>query len=147
MKTIQRYWARLAAAAGAGLALLTLLIHNLAWGDAPGLQIRLGTNQLSLTVTNGTPGRNYEIYWSEFLDTNALAFTNNYWLLVTNGAANQTNFVLTMPNTWTGFYRAVNTNDLDGDGILDFDDADPFGLTNDLLRVTIEIPGPGALVQ
>src|SRR5260370_32023216 len=81
-------------------------------GAPPGLSIAsTGSNTISLVVTNGTNNTIYEIYFVEFLDTNALYFTNGGWTLVTTGTTGQTNFAATLGETYTGFFRAVNGND------------------------------------
>ncbi len=147
MRTLKQHWAKLTVAIGASVALATLFVHALAWGQPPGLSITLtGTNQVKLTLTNSTPGGAYEIYWEEFLGSNS-SLTNGAWMDVYNGAVGETNFVLNVGDLWSGFFRAVNTNDFDGDGIPNYQDARPFDHSIGLLRVTIESPANGSNVQ
>jgi hypothetical protein len=126
---------------------LWLLNSSLA-GIPPALSIAsTGSNTISLVVTNGTNNTIYEIYFAEFLDTNAYYFTNGGWTLVANGATGQTNFSATLGSTYTGFFRAVNGNDFDNDGIPNWDDARPFDPTVGILSVTIESPANGAVLH
>jgi len=92
----------------------------------PALSITLtNTNQLWLTVTNGTVNATYLIYSNRFLDTNF------DWNVVTNGSAAQTSFILPQGKSSAVFYKArYNTNYF------------PFVLT-----VTIVSPSNGANVQ
>jgi hypothetical protein len=99
-----------------------------------------------LTVTNGSPSVTYEIYWQEFL-VPTVNFTNGDWIDVYSGTVGQTNFYLDLGDLSTGFFRAVNTNDFDGDGILNYQDARPLDPTVGLLRVTIESPANGSNVN
>ena len=110
MKTLKTHWGKFITAAGvAAVATLVLYVCISAWAQtAPGLSIALsGTNQASLVVTNGASNGLYQIYFTEFLDTNAI------WNLVTNGSTGQTNFTVSIDATESGFFKAVtNTNSL-----------------------------------
>ncbi len=130
-------------------ALGVVLISRLAIAQtAPAIAIvTSGTNEVTLTVTNGFPTNIYEIYWTEFLDTSSASFTNGDWLLVYSGTVGQTNFVLDLSDTDTGFFRGLNGNDFDNDGALYFQDARPFDPSIGLMRVTIESPSNGSNVQ
>jgi hypothetical protein len=130
-------------------ALAIVLISRLAIGQtAPAIAIvTSGTNEVTLTVTNGFPTNIYEIYWTEFLDTSSANFTNGDWLLVYSGTVGQTNFVLDLGDTDTGFFRGLNGNDFDNDGVLNSQDARPFDGSIGLMRVTIESPANGSTVQ
>lgn len=105
MKTIKTHWARLAGGIAAGLALIAIYACLSAWGQTlPGLGISLtGTNQVSLTVTNGTNNTQYQIYYIDSLDD-----PNYQWLLWTNGTTGQTNFTANLGDTQRGFFKAVN---------------------------------------
>ena len=71
--------------------------------SAPELKISTASsNQLLLTVTNGTPTGIYQIYFSQSLGPNP------YWYLLTNGVTGQLNFAVT-PFTYTGFYKSAST--------------------------------------
>ena len=142
-------WCRRVAAIALFICLASVFFSSSARGQsAPALSVALtGTNEVTLTVTNGTSTAIYEIYWTEFLNANATAFTNGAWNLVYSGTTGQTNFVLDLGDTVTGFFRAVNGNDFDNDGVLNNQDARPFDPLVGILQVTIEIPANGAQVD
>src|SRR6266478_8063350 len=130
MKTQKQPWARAARALGASFAVLvlSLLAFWRVWSQStpPALSIAsTGTNQVTLTVTNGLATNLYEIWWTEFL-TGDLSLTNGDWITVYSGTTGQTNFVLDLGDTDTGFFRAINGNDADNDGVPDWEDARPF---------------------
>jgi hypothetical protein len=148
MKTLKNNWANLAwAVTLAGTVMVAVYASISAWGQTgPGLSISLtGTNTVSLTVTNALPAGIYEIYFQEFLDGSP--FTNGSWSLVGNGSAGQSNFNLILGNTDTGFFRAVNGNDFDNDGVPNYEDARPFDPTVGILIMTIETPANGSVVN
>jgi hypothetical protein len=105
MKIIKQNWFNLALVASAGVVVLTLLMSDLVWGQTlPGLSIVVSpTNQISLTVTNGSGGGQYQIYFTEFLDSESVD-----WTLFTNGTVGQTNFYANMGDFEQGFFKAVN---------------------------------------
>jgi hypothetical protein len=148
----QQKWARAARALGTG-SLIAGLTVMVAWrvssqSSPPALSIALtGTNEVTLTVNNGVATNLYEIWWTEFLDTNALTLTSGAWTDVYSGTTGQTNFVLDLGDTITGFFRAINGNDLDNDGIPNWEDARPWDPTVGILSVTIESPANGANVR
>src|SRR5882724_2914489 len=148
MRTLRKNWGKAAAIAGAGLMLLTLFTARLLWGQAaPALSIALNpTNTVSLTVTNGTNNGIYSIYWTELLAGN-LSISNGTWAFITSGTTGQTNFLIDYGEFVSGFFRAVNGNDWDGDGILNSQDARPFDPGIGILTVTIESPTNNSTVQ
>ena len=108
------------------ISLIALYASVSAWSTpAPGLAIvASGTNQVSLTVTNGTNTAVYNIYFIERFNTNST------WSLIMIGATGQTNFT-NVYDTRNGFFKAtVNTNTL------------PITLT-----VTIVSPSNGVMIQ
>ncbi len=118
-----------------------------ATGTAPALSAASsGTNEITLTVTNGSPTGLYEIWWTEFLNSDALNLTNGGWQPIYTGTNGQTNFVLDLSDFDTGFFRALNGNDFDLDGIPNNQDARPFDASVGILRVTIEAPANGSNV-
>lgn len=150
MRTLKKNWPKLAGAlALSSLVLCTVYACVSAWGQtAPGLSIALtGTNQVTITVTNGATNGVYEIWFTDVLDTNAQVFTNGSWVLLATGATNQTNFVFTLGDTDTGYFQALVGNDFDGDGVPDWKDARPFDPTIGILTVTIETPANGSVIQ
>jgi len=150
MKTFKKHRATLASF-GAGLALFTLLFYaaTRAHGIGPAITIALtGPYQVRVAVTNGLTNAFYEIWWTEFLDDDAQVLTNGAWNIIYSSAtAGQTNFDFDISDTWTGFFRAVNGEDLDNDGTPNFEDSRPWDPAYGLLRVTIETPVNGSNVQ
>jgi hypothetical protein len=129
MRTLRKNWPQLAGVfALAGAAIVTAYACISAWGQtAPGLSITLtNTNTaVALVVTNGTNTGKYDIYWTEFLQT------NNLWTLLTNGGTGVTNFLFGIGDTTSGFYAAVkDTNSV------------PF-----VLNLIIVAPASGANIQ
>ena len=110
-------------------------------GGVPYLTIAsTGTNQVTVSIANGITNAFYEIYSVEFL-------TDTNWLLAAEGTLGQTNFIFSTSQTDTGFFRAVNGNDFDGDGIPNYEDARPNDASIGLMTVTIEKPANGSNVQ
>ena len=142
MKLIHKHPGKLVAIVVGVLALLTVFAARLVWAVPPGLSIMLTpTNTVQLTVTNGSPTGMYDIYWQEFLDTTAT------WEWVATGTTGQTNFLVDISETETGFFVAASGNDFDGDGVPNTSDARPFDPAIGILRVTIESPANGSNVQ
>jgi hypothetical protein len=124
--------------------LFTFLTLTPAWSqtNAPALSISLtASNQVTLTITNGIGTNVYEIYYTEFLTT------NSEWTLLSTGSQGQTNFLANIDETETGYFKAVNGNDWDSDGIPNAWDARPNDPGIGLLTVAIEAPANGANVQ
>jgi hypothetical protein len=148
MKTQQQQWARAVSALGAGSLVLALTLFAAwrVWSAPPALSISsTGTNEVTLIVTNGVATNLYEIWWTEFLSGN-LSLTNGAWIDVYSGTTGQTNFVLDLGDTEAGFFRGVNGNDFDNDGIPNWEDARPFDPSIGILKVTIESPANGSNV-
>jgi hypothetical protein len=108
MKTLKKNWAELTGIVNlAALGVLVAYTCVSGWSQsAPVLRIAVtGTNQVSITVTNGLTNGLYQLYFREFLDT------NYEWLLLTNGTTGQTNFTASTGDTEVGFFQvAYNTN-------------------------------------
>ncbi len=151
MKRMRQTWAPAARTLGAGsvILILTVLAAWRAWSDPPALSIvRSGTNEVTLTVTNAVPNGTYEIWWTEFLDDAALSGLDDCaWEPIPPITNGQTAFVLDCGYLSSGFFRAINTLDLDNDGVPNYQDARPFDASVGILRVTIESPANGANVQ
>jgi hypothetical protein len=102
----------MARALGAGLAAF-LVIGASAWrvwgqSSAPGLSVaRTGTNQVTLTVTNGVPSGLHEIWWTEFLDGEALSLTNGAWEPLDTATTGETNSIFDLGDLDTGFFTLV----------------------------------------
>lgn len=103
MKTFKNQWVKLAGPFMAGVALASLIFACISvWGQSlPGLSIAMtNTNTaVSLTVTNGTNMGQYQIYTKEDL-------TNEDWILISNGTTGQTNFIISLTDAESAFYRA-----------------------------------------
>ena len=133
--------------------LFLLVVPLAAWrgssqSTVPGLRIALSTNadKVILTVTNRLPNAVYDIFWTQFLYSNSMPLTNLAWVPKATGATNQTNFIMPMYGKMTGFFRALNTNDFDGDGALNVQDARMYDPFYGLMTVTIESPTNNAIV-
>jgi len=120
-----------------GMAILALKV--LADPPLPVLSVALtGTNQLSITITNGT-AESYEL-WT----TPVLGDTANYpWTIAAVGTNSQTNFTVDIGPYYAGFYRvAVDTNTIPL-----WEAADPNNPSAGILAVFIDSPTNGAALQ
>ena len=155
MKTRKQQWTGAARAFGVGSIILTIILiaAGRVWSqsNAPALSIAsTGTNEVTLTVINPVTNTVYEIWWTEFLDADATSgLENGAWIpLDPPGTNGQTAFLITgLEDFDTGYFRAINTLDLDGDGVPNSQDARPFDPSIGILRVTIESPANGSNVQ
>jgi len=98
----------------------------------------LGTNQYSITITNGVSGGNYELWW-----TPVLANPDYPWTVVAVGAAGQTNFLVNGGDYQIGFFQAL----LDTNSIPLWEAADPNNPGAGILSVFIDSPTNGAVLQ
>jgi hypothetical protein len=106
---------------------------------APVLTIApLGTNQFSITITNGVSGGNYELGWTPFL-----ADPDYPWTTIAVGASGQTNFTLNMGVYQTGFFQAL----LDTNSVPLWEAADPNNPGAGILAVFIDSPTNGMVLQ
>jgi hypothetical protein len=104
MKTLKKLWAPFALIFGAVLVLCLLTAGILFGQTAPGLNIAIiPSNQVSLTITNGTSNGLYQIYFTQFLED-----IPDSWTLFTNGTTGQTNFIASMEDFERGYFKAVN---------------------------------------
>lgn len=85
-----------------------------------------GTNQLLLTVINTNPATYY------LQTTPALANPNYPWTIITNGTANQTNFIVNIGPYADSFFRVFMATNNPGQGVI---------------AVFIDSPANGATVQ
>jgi hypothetical protein len=138
MKTRKVYWSS-AAVFGAGTALI-LALSTLAVSPQPALKIAaLGTNQFSITVTNGVSGTNYTLFW-----TSGLADENYPWIVLGVGG---TNFMVNGGEYPIGFFRVLLGDDSDGDGVTEQYDANSNDPLVGILSVIINSPTNGAVLQ
>lgn len=133
-------WASGAAAFGIAFALVALSDSSLGQ-SAPGVGISLtGTNEVTLSITTGITNLSYEVYFQQ-----AVADTN--WTLIASGA-DATNLTAATDQTAAGFFKilflAADANDVDGDGVVNWQDAQPFNPAIGILSVTIDSPLNGA---
>jgi hypothetical protein len=128
----------LALAGGLAFVLLRATVN----AAAPGLSITLAnSNTVLLTVTNGATNVYYEIY-----STNAVS-DNMAWSLSATGGLGVTNFSVPMGAATINFFKARAGNDWDGDGILNFQDANPNSTNVGVLSVTIDSPTNGSTLN
>jgi hypothetical protein len=103
---------------------------------APILTIaQLGTNQFSITITNGVGGTYYDLEW-----TPVLANPSYPWTFAEVGTPGQTNFMLNMGAYQTGFFRAL----IDTNSIPLWEAADPNNPGAGILTVFIDSPANGS---
>lgn len=102
----------------------------------------LGTNQYSITITNGVITANYELYWTPILGNPDYPFS-----LLAIGTEGQTNFLVDAGTYQTGFFEVVSGTDWDGDGVPNWEDAAPSDPTIGILTVSIDSPTNGMVLQ
>lgn len=140
MKTLQAHWRLILSLALTGILAIVALT---ALADPPVLKITsLGTNQFLITVTNGLSTTNYTVYW-----TPALANTNYPWQVMGFGDVGITNFLVDMQDSPVGFFRVLIGIDQDGDGVPEWQDAQPLDPAVGVLSITIDSPTNGAVLQ
>ena len=135
---MKKNWTTLLTTALGGLLAVTTALT--VWAQsAPVLTMApTGTNQLSITITNGVSTGNYELY-----TTPVLGDTVNYpWTVATIGYQGQTNFIVPMlyPNS---FYRVV----VDTNAIPLWQAADPNNPSAGILTITIDSPTNNAVLN
>ena len=113
------------------------------WSAAPALKLGPFTNisgvsYVSLAVTNGTSTNIYQI------DNRADLAFNVPWVGSTTGTLGQTNFLIPMTPANYMFYRAINGDDWDLDGVPNSRDANPRDAIIGILTITIVSPTNGA---
>ena len=142
MKNLKKLWIALAALLGAGIGILTALN---AFADAPpAISITsLSSNQFSIIVTNGTTNTTYGLYWTPVIND-----PDNYpWTLLSVGSVGQTNWTVDGGEWSVSFFRILTGTDLDNDGIVNWQDANPTDPNVGILDVTISSPLNGAVLQ
>jgi hypothetical protein len=102
----------------------------------------LGTNQYSITITNGISTANYELYWTPVLASPIYPFS-----LAIIGTEGQTNFMVNMGTYQTGFFEVISGTDWDGDGVPNWQDANPSDPSIGILTVVIDSPTNGMVLQ
>jgi hypothetical protein len=139
MKTIKRNWITLAGIFGGGLIVVVAALTALSQ-TAPVLTITAtGTNQVSITITNGVSTNNYDLYW-----TPVLGNTVDYpWKASVIGSTGQTNFIVNKSVWQSQFFRVL----VDTSGIPVYELADPNNPGAGILTVFIDSPTNGAVLQ
>lgn len=140
MKTIGKNWLTLLGMIGGVLGIAAMVFT--AWSQtAPVLTIApTGTNQLSITVTNGAAGTgSYEVWTTPVLG-NVVDYP---WTGAAMGTNGQTNFVLNIPPYPAGFYQVI----LDTNAIPLWEAADPHNPGAGILNVWIDSPANGSTLN
>ncbi len=114
-----------------------------ALADPPELTIEaLGSNQYSITITNGIATTNYTLLW-----TPALADVNYPWQVLSIGNTGETNFVVNGGEWPVGFFQIMLGSDADEDGVPTWQDANDNDPSIGILSVTIDSPQNGTTLQ
>jgi len=133
MKKIRQFFLGLTCLLAVGV--IVEAISALGAVSPPLLSIQaLGTNQFSINIVNAGI-TNYTLFWTPVLED-----PNYPWLVLTNSNPGQSNFVVD-GGTWpAGFFRVLVGNDIDGDGVVEWQDAQPTNSAVGILSVTIDNP-------
>ena len=136
MKLLNGHCLKIAGLAGTVLLLLVLTRTLVLGQPTPVVAIaRAGTNQFSITITNGVSTGNYELWWTPVL-TDPL---DNPWTMAAAGNPGQTNFVLPNWGFTTVFFRGL----LDTNAIPLWKQSNPDNPPSPILNVTILSPANG----
>jgi hypothetical protein len=139
MKTIRSHWIKIVGICGGALIVVVAAITALSQ-TAPVLTIAAtGTNQVSITITNGVSTNNYDLYWTPVLG-NPAAYP---WKAAVIGSTGQTNFIVNMSVWQQQFFRVL----VDTNGIPIYELADPNNPSAGILAVFIDSPANGAVLQ
>jgi len=144
MKILAKHYWKLAAFVGVSCGFVALLT-SLVLADVPQPVLRitpLGSNHFSITIINGVTNVNYELHWRPVLGD-----PNYPWQVLDSGDPGETNWVINAGTLQSSFFRASVGNDADGDGVLNWQDADPYNASIGILTITIESPVNGAQIQ
>lgn len=108
--------------------------------SAPGFSIaKTGTNQISITITNGISTDSYELWWTPSLG-DPVDFP---WTMAAVGNIGQTNFLLANSGYPAVFFRGL----LDTNVPPLWENANPNNPGTNILKITIAGPANGALLQ
>ncbi len=133
MKTSRISWKTAIALAGMIVGIAT--VFNALAQTAPVLRLATtGTNALSITITNGVAGANYELWW-----TPVLANPDYPWATAAVGSPGQTNFTVNIGTYSSGFFEGV----WDTNAIPLWEAADPHSPSAGILTVFIDSPTNG----
>jgi hypothetical protein len=122
------------------------ICFRVAWAQSPptpGLTItQVSGTEFSVKITNGVSYANYELYRTPVLDNPAFP-----WTLHIIGTLGQTNFTVAMGPASEGYLLASVGLDWDGDGIENWQDAQPSSTNAGLLSITITSPANGSTIN
>lgn len=102
----------------------------------------LGSNQYSISITNGDTNANYELYWTPVLASQTYPFN-----LLVVGDQGQTNFNVDAGAWISLWFRASVGTDWDSDGIPNYMDGNPSDSSVGALSVTIDSPVNGSALN
>jgi len=112
------------------------------YGDTNGFWLSppvLDQTNVYLTLWNADTNKAYDIYFTPIL------IASNWSRIAVTGALGQVNFTNAITAT-NGFYRAVEGNDWDQDGVPNYMDADPRSTNVGVLTITIQSPTNGTTI-
>lgn len=130
-------------AAGLCLAGLGIWASALA-ADVPQPVLKItqtATNQFRVQITNGVSFANYEVFRRPWLADPVFPF-----VLHLIGSQGTTNFTVTAGTDPAGFFIAAIGSDFDGDGIANYQDAQPTNGAVGVLSISIQDPTNGAVL-
>ena len=111
------------------------------FGQAPYLQLsELTTNTVRVSITNGVGGSYYSLQ-------ERLNVATNLWSLVQTGSQGQVMFDVDKGSIRYRFFRVIDGNDWDSDGVVNVQDAQPLNAGISNLVITVEIPTSGQVLQ
>lgn len=123
----------------AGLIAIISIITMLAQAQQPVLKIsNLGSNQFSVLITNAINTTNYTLFW-----TPALQDQYYPWQVLTSSAVGESNFIVDGGQWNSLFFKVLLGTDADGDGVSEWQDAQPGNPAVGILSVTIDSPTSG----
>lgn len=136
---MKKYWVVVASVFGALAVILATALNVFADVPQPVLTIApLGSNYFSVDITNGVSTTNYTLFWTPALENPLYP-----WQVLTNGGVGETNFTVD-GGEWPGlFFRAMIGSDADGDGVPEWQDAQPLNPNVGVLSITIDSPISG----
>jgi hypothetical protein len=144
MKTLRKHWNGFAPVAGASVAAIILFMTLWVWGQSepPVLTIApLGSNEFSVTITNGEANGEYILYWASVLEAG-----DTFWQPLSTNVGG-TNWIVDGTGFPSLFLRVIVGADWDGDRIPNWMDANPNDPGIGALTITIDSPLNGAVLE
>ena len=142
MQILRRNWMALAGIFSVAMVAVVVAINALATPQ-PVLKITsLGGNQFSIVITNAVTTTNYTLFW-----TPALGDPNYLWQVLGVGNIGETNFTVDGGGWNNGYFKVLLGTDSDGDGVPEWQDAQPGNPAVGILSITIDSPTYGMLFQ